>query len=163
MNFVIKRKLIRTDPLPGIKIKKAKTKPQPYWVQDELERILQAATRQPHHDVYRLLAGNGMRIGEVEHLTWEDVDFENKVIKVHEKPGWKPKSGDARSVPLSSEAAEVLSRQPRRLQWVFTFPADDRRPVRRIRQRRILNDLKRLLKSMGCGDTSTHSATPSFQ
>jgi hypothetical protein len=68
VNYALERKLIVSDPLAGFVIKKAKTKPQPYWVQEELDCILAAATRQPHADVFRLLAWTGMRIGEVEHL-----------------------------------------------------------------------------------------------
>jgi len=43
IKFALARKLLQVDPLAGYKIKKAKTKPQPYWVQDELELILNAA------------------------------------------------------------------------------------------------------------------------
>lgn len=149
VNYALNLKLIHEDPLAGYSIKKAKTKPQPYWIQDELDRILAAARRQPHQDVYRLLAWTGMRIGEVEHLTWNDIDMDNRVIKIQEKEGWKPKTGDARSVPMSSEVVELLGRQPHHCQWVFTFPADRYGPVRQIRQRRLLDYLKRLLKKLG--------------
>ena len=149
VNYALEKKLIHDDPLAGYSIKKAKTKPQPYWVQDELDRILAAARRQPHQDVYRLLGWTGMRIGEVENLTWNDIDLDNRVIKIQAKAGWKPKTGDVRSVPMSSEVVELLGRQPRHCPWVFTFPADRYGPVRQIRQRRLLDYLKRLLKKLG--------------
>lgn len=149
VNFALRRRLIREDPLAGYSIKKAKTKPQPYWVQTELDRILKASRRQPHKDVFLLLAWTGMRIGEVEYLTWEDIDFDNRVIKIQEKDFWKPKTGDARSVQKSSEVVQLLSRQPKGLRWVFTFPTDGPRPQRQIRQRRILQYLKRVLKKLG--------------
>jgi len=44
-----------------------------------LIQIVAAAGRQPHKDIYFLLGLTGMRIGEVEHLTWGDLDFENRV------------------------------------------------------------------------------------
>jgi integrase len=72
----------------------------------------------------------GMRIGEAENLTWKDIDLDNRVVKIQEKEGWKPKTGDMRSVPMSSEVVELLGRQPRHCQWVFTFPADHYGPVR---------------------------------
>jgi integrase len=149
VNYALEMKLIHEDPLAGYSIKKSKTKPQPYWVQDELDRILAAARRQPHQDVYRLLGWTGMRIGEVENLTWNDIDLDNRVIKIQEKKGWKPKTGDTRSVPMSSEVVELLGRQPRHCAWVFTFPADRYGPVRQVRQRRLLDYLKRLLKKLG--------------
>jgi len=149
VNFALGRKLIFEDPLAGYSINKIKAKPQPYWVQEELDRILAAAKRQPHGDVFRLLAWTGTRIGEVEHLTWNDVDFDNRIVKIQAKAGWKPKTGDSRAVPMSSEVLELLKRQPRQCQWVFSFPADSRGPARQIRQRRLLDYLKRLLRELG--------------
>jgi integrase len=90
-----------------------------------------------------------MRIGEAENLTWKDIDLDNRVVKIQEKEDWKPKTGDMRSVPMSSEAVELLGRQPRHCQCVFTFPADHYGPVRQVRQRRLLDYLKRLLKKLG--------------
>ena len=149
VNYALATKLIHEDPLAGYEIKKVKPKPQPYWVQDELERILAAATRQPHHDVYCFLGWTGTRVGEVESLTWNDIDWENRVVKIQAKPGWTPKTGDARSIPISSEVCELLKRQPRRCAWVFSFPADARRPARQVRQRRLLDYLQRRLKKLG--------------
>jgi integrase/recombinase XerC len=117
-------------------------------VQDELDRILAAAKRQPHADVYRLLGLSGMRIGEVENLTWDDVDFDYRMIKIQAKAGWKPKTGDMRSIPMSSEICDLLQRQPRRCPWVFSFPADRYGPARQIRQRRLLDFLKRILQKL---------------
>lgn len=122
VNFALRRQLVLSDPLAGCAIKKVKTKPQPYWLQDELARILKAAIRQPHRDVYATLSWTGMRIGELQHLMWPDLDFDNRVIKIQAKTGWKPKTGDARSIPMSNELYELL--QPQRCQWVFSFPVD---------------------------------------
>jgi integrase len=43
----------------------------------------------------------------------------------------------------------LLTRQPRRGEWVFTFPADGRGGARQIRQRRLLDYLQRRLKELG--------------
>jgi integrase len=149
VNYALDHKLIHEDPLAGYVIKKVKTKVQPYWVQEQLDRVLAAAKRQPHRDVYLLLAWTGMRIGEVQYLTWNDIDFDNLVVKIQAKEGWKPKTGDTRSIPMSSEVVELLNRQPRRCPWVFSFPSDSRGPARQIRQRRLLDYLKRQLKELG--------------
>ncbi len=52
-------------------------------------------------------------------------------------------------VSLSSEVVELLGRQPRQCPWVFAFPADRYGPARQIRQRRLLEYLKRVLKKLG--------------
>jgi integrase len=97
-------------------------------------RLLDAVERQPHRDVYELLGLTGMRIGEVQHLVWDDLDFDNNTIKIQAKPGWKPKSGDARSAPMMGNVKELLARQPRRNEWVFTFHEDGPSPARQIRR-----------------------------
>jgi integrase len=148
VNYALDRKMIRDDPLERYKIKKADRKEQPYWSQVEFDRIIAAVQRQPHRDVYELLGLTGMRIGEVQHLTWADLDFENNSIKVQAKAGWKPKTGDARSVPMMANVKALLARQPRRSEWVFTFPLDGRGPARQIRQRRLLDYLQRQLKKL---------------
>ena len=54
------------------------------------------------------LADTGVRIGELEWLTWEDIDLERNLILIRQKAGWKPKSGDARSYQ-SHLACEAFS------------------------------------------------------
>lgn len=149
VNHALKRKLVVGDPLAGFSMEKPKPKPQPYWSQEQLDRILAVATRQPHADVFRLLARTGMRIGEVKFLNWDDVDFENRVLKVQAKGEWKPKTGDARSIPMVPEVVEILQQQPRRAEWVFTFPADADGPVRQVSERRLLQYLQRQLGHLG--------------
>jgi integrase/recombinase XerD len=148
VNYALKRKLIHEDPLAGYSIKKVKTKMQPYWPQPELDQILAAAFRQPHGDLFKLLALTGMRVGEAQFLTWDDLDFENRIIKIQAKPGWRPKTCDARSVPMMEDVDQLLRRQPQRGDWVFTFPADCRGAARQVRQRRLLDYLKRVLKKL---------------
>jgi integrase len=54
----------------------------------------------------------GMRKGEVEHLTWADINFDMGVIFIQEKPQWhwKPKT-DERLIPISPSLREILLRQ----------------------------------------------------
>ncbi len=54
-----------------------------------------------------------MRMGELRHLTWADIDFTNGVIHVREKPGWKPKTDDMRVIPMNNVARDVLTQLPR--------------------------------------------------
>ncbi len=51
----------------------------------------------------------GMRKGEVEHLTWDDISFELAIIFIQGKPDmqWKPKA-DERIVPISPILNDVL-------------------------------------------------------
>ena len=85
LKFALKRKLIVQNPLADYTLKKPKPKPQPCWTLPQIHAIEAAATRQPHHDVFALKARTGMRIGEVKYLCWDDLDFENEVIRIQPK------------------------------------------------------------------------------
>ncbi len=98
--------------------------------------------------MFLLLAETGLRIGELQWLTWDEIDRANNVLHIRNKPGWNTKTGNIRTVPLSKRAAEVLEGLPRKWKWVVTAPASAHYPLggRQISERRLLRALKRLLK-----------------
>lgn len=55
----------------------------------------------------RLAVATAMRQGELLNLAWKDVDLENRVALLRET-----KNGEARAVPLSSDAVAVLKALP---------------------------------------------------
>ena len=151
VNFATSRKLIAADPLEGLKVREPKPHTQPCWTPDEVEQILQAADREPHRSALLMLAKTGMRIGELKWLTWEDVDLVRNVLSVRAKEGWRPKSGDQRTVPISSAVRTVLADLPDDGRWVLCTPPSARYPRkgRQISERRLLGYLKRILKRLG--------------
>jgi integrase len=100
VNFALARGLITRDPLKGLKLKKPKPTPQPCWSPTEVETIISTAN-DTHRPALTMLADTGMRVGEIKHLTWADIDFENGITHVRPKEGWKPKSGDIRVIPMT--------------------------------------------------------------
>jgi integrase len=127
INFSLKRKLIQIDPLDGVKIPKRRRKPQPCWRPSEVEHILDASPNS-FRPIFTILADTGFRIGEVQYLTWEDVDFENNLLHVRAKDGWKPKDGDQRSVPMSARVRAMLRGLSRQSRWVVMAPASPKYP-----------------------------------
>jgi integrase len=150
INFALRRKQMNSDPLEGLKIPKRRRKPQPCWRQPEVEQILQAAP-EPYRPIFTILADTGFRIGEVQFLTWEDVDFENNLLHVRAKDEWKPKDGDQRSVPMSARLRAMLELLPRPSRWVVTAPATPTYPKgdHENLDRRSLRTLHRVLKRLG--------------
>src|SRR5580765_5486395 len=98
-----------------------------------------------------VLADTGMRVGELRHLTWDDVDFANKVLHVRPKDDWKPKTGDQRSIPMSERVRAKLEKLPRRGRWVFTARGSQKYPNgdHQFSDRHLLASLKRVLKKLG--------------
>ena len=111
VNFALGRGLIADDPLRGLKIREPKPTPKPCWTAEEVEKILAAA---PDASIapWTLLADTGMRIAELAHLTWDDVDFGRNVLHVRPKDGWRPKTGDQRAIPMTPRVRALLEPRP---------------------------------------------------
>lgn len=117
--FAKSRRLISSDPLEGLRLSKPKQKPQPHWSKTEVEMILKEES-DIRKSVYTLYAETGMRIGELKWLTWDDIDFENNLIHIRPKDGWRTKTGNVRAVPMSQNARNILEGLLRTFRWVFT-------------------------------------------
>lgn len=58
--------------------------------------------------VVTILAWTGMRIGELIHLRWADVDFKQQVINIRVQDEWKPKGRRDRTVPMHPKVETAL-------------------------------------------------------
>ena len=73
---------------------------------DDLKRVVDTLMRRRRYRDAALVSGlaeNGMRISEALKLTWQDVDWRNKVVHIHDT-----KNGDTRRVPMTAGFAEKL-------------------------------------------------------
>jgi integrase len=149
VNFAVRRRMIRENPLGKLALAKPPRTPQPFWTRDQVERILVTAST-AYQPLFNFLADTGARIAEARWLTWDDVDFTNKIIHIRPKQGWQPKSGNQRIVPLSAKLCQILADLPRSTEWVFTAPRTARHPAaRQASDRRALAHLKVVLKKLG--------------
>jgi integrase len=148
VNFAVQRRMIAANPLAGLKLELPKRTPQPFWTRDQVDRIL-ANANSTYRPLFQFLADTGCRIGEAVWLTWPDVDFDNNVVHIQPKEGWRPKTGDSRVIPMSANLAEVLRGRPRTAKWVFTAEPSLRRPAgRQVSDRRALAHVKVVLKRL---------------
>src|SRR5579863_7022594 len=143
VNFAKSRRLIASDPLAGLRLREPSPSPQPCWTAGEVDRILGQANA-AYQPALTILADAGLRVGELKHLTWDDVDFQHNVLHVRPKGDWKPKTGDQRAVPMSPRVHTLLETLPRRSMWVVTAPASPKYPAgdHQISERRLLGSLK---------------------
>ena len=150
IRFAVSRNLLAADPQKGAKLRKPKPTEQPCWTAGEVRTILAAAPGELR-PALTLLAETGMRYGELAWLTWADIDASANVFHVRPKPGWKPKSGDRRAVPISPAARAVLDALPRDFAWVVAMPPSTAcsEVGRQWTERRLLVGLKRVLESVG--------------
>jgi integrase len=98
----------------------------------------------PHYDlIARFAYDTGMRVGEILHQRWDDVNLESGLLKVtahletcpciqcnrslqrYGKRGWLPKTGQERYVPISRDLKAALQEVPKaeRVGIVFNYSA----------------------------------------
>jgi integrase len=150
VNFALIRKRLVEDPLAGLKLQKPRPTKQPCWTRDQVYQIL-AASPSDIRGPLTLLAETGMRFGELEWLTWDDIDWTAGVLHIRPKDGWRLKTGDERSVPISPLARQALEGLPRQWRWVVTMPPSAVVPQagRQWTERRLLAALKQVLAKVG--------------
>jgi len=115
-NLAKKWKLIRENPVSGVKLLKEEKYKMEILSKVEAELLIGAAAE--HLKPILIVALNtGMRRGEVLGLRWSDIDFVN--YNMHLK---KTKSGKDRIVPMNSLVAATLKKQDMGSEFVFPHP-----------------------------------------
>lgn len=149
--FAVQRGYLESDPLPGFHNPKPKSaKQQPYWTWTQARQILELIS-DDYRGLFELLAYTGMRIGEAIHLQPRDIDLESCVIHIRAKPDydWKPKTGEARIIPICDELLPMIASLDRNTRWVFVRPTKTGRKKQLvINERSTLSELKRVLTEL---------------
>ena len=114
--------------------------------------IYEGINQNDYTNLFTALCLTGMRIGEAIHLTWDDVDFENKVILI--RPGmkngkfWQPKTKHGvRRIAIVPELATILHhcRQTnRKNKWVF-----ETRRGTKVRDTTVQNRFRQICEDLG--------------
>ena len=148
--FAVRRDLVARDPLKDVRLPRPKAAPQPCWTRAETEAILAAAPPELRLPL-TLLAELGLRFGELAWLLWDDVDFAANFILIRPKPGWSPKTGDRRAVPMRPALRALLEGAARPSKWVAPMPPSRRHPGadRQWSEKRLLDALKVVLAKLG--------------
>lgn len=104
------------SPVQGIKIDKREEKFPEILNLIEIRKFLYEARRQDHewYPIWAMALLTGMRSGELFALEWNDVDFENKILRVTKSFNKRTnevkstKAGYWRNVPISDELNNLL-------------------------------------------------------
>jgi integrase len=161
VNFALTRNLVERDPLRGLKLAKPRPTKQPCWTRPQVLAIL-AASPPEIRPALTLLCETGLRFGELAWLTWDDIDLKRGLIHIRPKEGWRLKTGDQRTFPMSGLARAVLQSLPRRDRWVVTMPPTGSTDGgRQWTERKLLGALKKVLKAVGL-DGKIHTFRHTF-
>eukprot|EP00752_Nemacystus_decipiens_P013681 g12134.t1 len=143
---------LREYKLVNAKVAKAHAKPQPCFTTDEVELIL-ANTYGEERIVFATLAYEGLRVGELEQLQWDDVNLANgdlgmmHICRGGSTPG-KTKSKRDRFVPIHPRVRPMLEALPRKRDEPLVFPG--------VTERKMLKRLKAVCKEIGLANAQSY-------
>jgi len=107
-NLAMRYNYVKTNPFVYVKQIKEVQKEKMVFTQEEIQKLLDVV------DIpimkYFILIGvyTGMRLGELLNLEWEDILFEQRLIKVLNKENYTIKTGKVRTVPISDKLIVAL-------------------------------------------------------
>lgn len=123
LSYFVKRQWI--DKNPARAVERVERPEGVYrWIQtrEEITKLLGQCVDE-HRDLVAVALGTGMRLDELLHLQWADVDIERRLIAVHRGRKGTVKSGKARRIPILDAILPLLrERALRRAGDVLVFP-----------------------------------------
>ena len=100
LNLAIKWGYLTENPTREVKkLKVTNSKPVRFLSKDECHRFLEACP-DDLRAIYFTFLNTGMRLAELEHLEWTDVDLKRRRIRIRRKESWQPKTGE-RDIPIN--------------------------------------------------------------
>ena len=155
--WAVRRNVLVVNPTSLVERLRISTRALPKFLTAEQLTRLFAACQERERRLFMTILLTGMRKGEVEHLTWADVNFDLGVIFIQEKPGWKPKT-DERLIPISPTVRAILLRQHAGRQTDgLVFPNKEGH-----RDTHILPKLKKVGRKAGLPTVTVHALRHSF-
>lgn len=111
-----------------------------------------AASEEPRRSQYASMAFTGMRVGEIQHLIQQDVDFRGNWIHILSRDGARTKTGEERKTPIHPRLRSLLEAQPHTgHRWFFTAAASKKFPdgSNWLNVRQINVDFQKLCRKLG--------------
>jgi integrase len=108
---------LTANPIARIRLERERRKKKPVLSLTEEAQLLASAA--PHLRAITIFAlDTGLRRGEILNQTWEDVDFERRLLNVTHS---KTPEGEAREIPLTERVLKLISTLKKSSALIFTF------------------------------------------
>lgn len=121
--YWIKQGQLLVNPAENVELfRVAKRRTLKFWTAKQLEAFFGACDPFERR-AFALLLLSGMRRGEIEHLEWNDIEFDEGVILIQAKADWSPKTfSSERAIPITPALRSILTehyQQRRSDRWVI--------------------------------------------
>ncbi len=100
---------LQVNPVKGVKELKEEMNKKPRFLSKEECTALLKSSDPFLRPIFYTFLHTGMRKSELENLTWADIDFDRKKIKIRYKDNWSPKTSE-REIPINNGLFNLLVR-----------------------------------------------------
>ena len=108
LRFAVEEKLIEELPFKIRMVPVVQRRTARIFTREEIQRLLDCADDRTRA-LLLVASATGMRIGEIRHLQWRDIDTEGLRILVRAKGDWTPKTNQERICFVSQEVVDELA------------------------------------------------------
>lgn len=152
---------LKENPTKDVKMLKVTDAKKPRFLTEGECRKLLAECGPELYPMFFTFLNTGMRLSELLNLTWDDIDYRRKKIKIQTKPFWHPKTGE-REIPTNKNMEELLRSLEKKGEKVSQFIFHHKNGEK-IRENYLRKKLIAVTKRCGFPDvTSIHSLRHTF-
>ena len=129
-SYFVDREWVEINPCHGVSRIEEKDAAIYTWIQSR-EEITKLLVQCPKgiREIVTLAVGTGMRLDELIHLQWADIDLDRRLIAVHRGRHGTTKSGKARHIPILDTLVPFLRELAlKRGGAKLVFPGEDGKP-----------------------------------
>lgn len=129
-----------------------------FLTQEEVEKLL-TNSEEWLYPIFYTFINTGMRKGELETLTWSDVDFGRRKVKIRVKDDWTPKTNE-REIPINDGLFELLTKHKKKAIGPLVFHDGEGNMIEKNKLRK---ELMKVTERAGFPDvTKLHSLRHTF-
>jgi len=107
-NTGITLRLVEKNPCVGVKKLSVPEKEILAFTEKEIDEILNQIKEEPLRAIVQTALYTGCRINEILNLQWRDIDLDNRILTILNKPNFQTKTGRIRSLPISEKLFHVF-------------------------------------------------------
>lgn len=153
-NVAIRDNYLSKNPVTEVEKMKWKRKQPRFLTKEEIKMILNNCSKRLY-PIFLTFLYTGMRKDELRNLEWNDIDFENRLIRIQVKDFWEPKNGISRNIPMNDGLFDILKKPDRKSNWLFSTASGNQ--VRHLRR-----DLIRVCDKIGIKNVNLHTFRHTF-
>lgn len=169
--------LIAKNPVMMKKVSGAEPKPERVLTIGEQKTFMTVVNGKSNYNQYALVLQTGIRTGELAALTWENVDFDKRILRIthtaDDRSGkWEVRTSKSKSsvrdIPLNDEAMRILKSQKEKMHALGVVSIEYHNSVFLSKNGNVIKnstynkDLQRICEKNGIAHFSMHTLRHTF-